>query len=50
MRADGTGRTPLDESAVLKAARSLVLNSDVEALAIAFMPSYANPLSRARAP
>jgi N-methylhydantoinase A len=50
MRADGTGHTPLDESAVLKAPRSLVQNSDVEALAIAFLHSYANPLSRAPGP
>ena len=43
MRADGTEHAPLDEQAVLKAARSLVHDSGVEALAIAFLHSYANP-------
>jgi N-methylhydantoinase A len=49
IRADGPEHTPLDESAVLKAARSLVQKSGVEALAIAFLHSYANPSHELRA-
>ncbi|HEX8006878.1 MAG TPA: hydantoinase/oxoprolinase family protein [Trebonia sp.] len=41
--ADGSEHTPLDTEAVLKAVRSLVDESGIEALAIAFLHSYANP-------
>jgi N-methylhydantoinase A len=49
MRADGTEHAPLDEQAVRKAARSLVHDCGVEALAIAFLHSYANPAHEIRA-
>ena len=49
MRADGTEHAPLDEQAVLKAARSLADGNGVEALAIAFLHSYANPAHEIRA-
>ena len=49
MRADGTEHAPLDEQAVLKAARGLVHEFGVEALAIAFLHSYANPAHEIRA-
>ena len=49
MRADGTEHAPLDEQAVLKAARSLVHEFGVEALAIAFLHSYVNPAHEIRA-
>ncbi len=49
IRADGTEHAPLDEPAVLKAARSLVHDGGVEALAIAFLHSYANPSHEIRA-
>ncbi|MCO5970602.1 hydantoinase/oxoprolinase family protein [Actinoallomurus soli] len=49
MRADGTEHKPLDEEAVLKAARSLVHGSGIDALAIAFLHSYANPAHEIRA-
>ena len=49
MRADGTEHAPLDEQAVLKAGRSLVHEFGVEALAIAFLHSYANPAHEIRA-
>ncbi|HEY0616766.1 MAG TPA: hydantoinase/oxoprolinase family protein [Kribbella sp.] len=43
MRADGSEHAPLDEQAVLKAARTLVHEFGVEAVAVAFLHSYANP-------
>jgi N-methylhydantoinase A len=49
MRADGTEHAPLDEQAVLKAAHSLADENGVEALAIAFLHSYANPAHEIRA-
>ena len=47
--ADGTEHAPLDEPGVRKAARSLVHDCGVEALAIAFLHSYANPAHEFRA-
>ncbi|MBR7825105.1 hydantoinase/oxoprolinase family protein [Actinospica sp. MGRD01-02] len=41
--ADGTELVPLDESAVLKAAHELVEEHGVEAFAISFLHSYADP-------
>jgi N-methylhydantoinase A len=41
--ADGTELVPLDESAVLKAAHQLVEEHGVEAFAISFLHSYADP-------
>jgi N-methylhydantoinase A len=49
MRADGTEHAPLDEQAVVKAARSLADGNGVEALAIAFLHSYANLAHEIRA-
>jgi N-methylhydantoinase A len=49
MRADGTEHAPLDEQAVLKATCALVRDHGVEALAIAFLHSYANPAHEIRA-
>jgi N-methylhydantoinase A len=49
IRADGTEHAPLDEPAVRRAARSLVHESCVDALAIAFLHSYANPAHEIRA-
>jgi N-methylhydantoinase A len=49
MRADGTEHAPLDEAAVLKAAHCLVNEYGIEALAVAFLHSYANPAHEIRA-
>jgi N-methylhydantoinase A len=49
MKADGSEHAPLDERAVLNAARSLVHQFGIEALAIAFLHSYANPAHEIRA-
>lgn len=43
IRADGGEHAPLDEAALLKAARILVEEHRIEALAIAFLHAYANP-------
>jgi N-methylhydantoinase A len=47
--ADGREHQPLDEAAVASAARFLVEDEKVEALAIAFMHSYRNPVHERRA-
>jgi N-methylhydantoinase A len=47
--ADGAEHTPLDEEAVLKAVATLVEEEGIEALAIAFLHSYANPGHERRA-
>ncbi len=49
MTADGTEHAPLDEEAVVKAARALVLDHGIESLAIAFLHSYADPAHELRA-
>ena len=50
-RIDATGAVlrPLDEAAVIAAARSLVEDEKVEALAVAFLHSYRNPAHERRA-
>ena len=47
--ADGQILLPLDEAAVAQAARDLVANEAVEALAISFMHAYRNPQHERRA-
>ena len=47
--ADGTEYTPLDEAAVAQAARRLVEEDGIEALAIAFLHAYRNPAHERRA-
>jgi N-methylhydantoinase A len=49
MRADGTEHAPLDEQAVVTAARSLVEDAGIQALAVAFLHSYSNPAHELRA-
>jgi N-methylhydantoinase A len=49
LRADGTEHCALDEAAVLKAMETLVEEEGIEALAIAFLHSYANPSHERRA-
>lgn len=49
MKADGTEHAPLDEAGVLAAARHLVDDHGIDALAIAFLHSYANPRHELRA-
>ena len=45
---DGRQQSPLDEGAVLGAVRSLVEDHRVEAIAVAFLHSYANPVHEQR--
>ena len=49
LRVDGSEHAPLDEEALLKAARTLVEEHEIEALAIAFLHAYANPAHELRA-
>jgi len=49
IRVDGSEHAPLDEQALLKAARALVEGHGIEALAIAFLHAYANPRHELRA-
>jgi N-methylhydantoinase A len=49
IRADGTEDSGLDETAVMKAAETLMEEQGIEALAIAFLHSYANPSHERRA-
>ncbi|HEV7442148.1 MAG TPA: hydantoinase/oxoprolinase N-terminal domain-containing protein, partial [Steroidobacteraceae bacterium] len=49
LRADGTEHRALDEAAVLKAMETLLEEEGIEALAIAFLHSYANPSHERRA-
>jgi N-methylhydantoinase A len=49
MTADGTEYMPLDEDGVLDAARQLVDDHAVDAVAIAFLHAYANPAHELRA-
>jgi N-methylhydantoinase A len=49
IKADGTEHSALDEVAVAKAAETLVEEEGIEALAIAFLHSYANPSHERRA-
>ncbi len=47
--ADGRERTPLDVAALTREVRSLVEDEKIEALAIAFMNSYRNPMHERQA-
>lgn len=47
--ADGTEHLALDEEALLGAARTLLEDHHVEALAVAFLHSYRNPAHERRA-
>ena len=49
IKADGTEHCALDEAAVVNAAETLVEEHGIEALAIAFLHSYANPAHERRA-
>jgi N-methylhydantoinase A len=49
IKADGTEHSALDEAAVLKAMATLVEEEGIEALAISFLHSYANPCHERRA-
>jgi N-methylhydantoinase A len=49
MRADGSEYAPLDETSVRKAAHWLIEEHGIDALAIAFLHSYANPAHEIRA-
>lgn len=49
LRVDGSEHAPLDEPALLEAARRLVEEHEIEALAIAFLHAYANPAHELRA-